>query len=313
MESKPGVWLNNQIIPWEDAHVSLLSHGFSRGSAIFEVFGTYPSRVGTKAFRMDKHLERLSTSVKLLGMEMKYSTHEIASAVSKLARNNNFGRGIVKILSFWGEEAAINLLLDSKLDVAIFTIPESQALNLDQSRPITACFSKWRKLHPETVPVQAKACAHYLNGYLIRKDANDRGFDLGITVGTDGFVAEGSIESVFIIKDGCLKTPPLGRILESITRKSIIRLAMDHDIPIVETALNKDDLLTADEMFTSHTGIRVSIIKQLENRKFHVPGPITTHIRELLNNVFSFKSDRYSHWFQLLSQNDKKTNNAKCG
>ena len=120
------------------------------------------------------------------------------------------------MLAYWGEEAIINLVLDSKLDLAIFTIPKREELNLDKPSPLSACVSKWRKIHPSTVPVAAKACSNYLNGYLVRRDANKRGFDLGIALDTDGFLAEGSIESVFIVKDGVLKTPPLGKILSSI-------------------------------------------------------------------------------------------------
>ncbi|MBU0465326.1 MAG: aminotransferase class IV, partial [Proteobacteria bacterium] len=181
--NKPNVWLNGKIIPWHEANVPILSHGFSRGSAVFEAFGTHEGPDGTLAFRMDAHLARLKQTVKLLGMELKYSIEEIAHAVAKIASINNSGRGLVKIMAYWGEEAIINLILKSKLDVAIFAIPASEELGLDKVKPISACISKWRKLHPETIPVQAKACANYLNGYLIRKDANDRGFDIGLSVG----------------------------------------------------------------------------------------------------------------------------------
>ncbi|MBU0465091.1 MAG: aminotransferase class IV, partial [Proteobacteria bacterium] len=162
------------------------------------------------------------------------------------------------------------------------------------------CISKWRKLHPETIPVQAKACANYLNGYLIRKDANDRGFDIGLSVGTDGFVAEGSIESIFIVKDGILKTPPLGRILASITRDSIIKIANANDIKIEETILQKEDLFSADEMFTSHTGIKVTPIKRFEENELQAPGSVTTIIMELMDNTLNFKDKSFYSWFQKL-------------
>ena len=212
------VWLNGRMIPWPEAKVPILSHGFSRGSAIFEIFGTHKGPKGTVAFRMDLHLNRLMRSAELLGMQTGYSARQIAEAVAETVRANKIGRGLVKILAYWGEEAVIQLVLDSKLDVAVFAIPASEELGLDNARPVSACISKWRKLHPETVPVGAKACGNYLNGYLARRDANLRGFNVGLLVGTDGFLAEGSVESVFLIKDGVLKTPPLGRILSGITR-----------------------------------------------------------------------------------------------
>ncbi len=300
MESKPFVWINNKILPWENAQVPILSHGLSRGSAIFEVFGTHQVASGASAFRMDMHLKRLDQTASLLGMELKFSSREIADATAKLAALNKSGRGIVKILAYWGEEAIIDLVLTSKLDMGIFTIPASKELNLDRIKSISVCFSKWRKLHPDTVPVQAKACANYLNGYLIRKDAMDRGFDLGISVGTDGFVAEGSIESLFMVKDGILKTPPLGKILESITRDTIIHLAKDDGIPVEEIILKQEDLYEADELFTCHTGIKVSPVYRFEDRELKAPGPVTDRICHLMEDVLAFRDKRYLHWFQKL-------------
>ncbi len=300
MKDKPKVWLNNKIIPWEDAQVPILSHGFSRGSAVFEVFGTHAVPGGVAAFRMDAHLKRLEQTVSILGMELGFSIHEIAKAASNLAAINKPERGLVKIIAYWGEEAIINLVLKSKLDVAIFTISASEELGLDKLKPLSACISKWKKPHPETIPVRAKACANYLNGYLVRKDANDRGFDIGFNLGIDGLLAEGSIESVFIVKDGKLKTPPLGRILASVTRDSIINAAKLDNIEVQETTLIKEDLFTADEIFTCHTGIKVTPIFRFEEKELKVPGPLTTRVSELMNNIMSSRDSRFKEWFQML-------------
>ncbi len=300
MTAKPRVRINGVILPWEEAQVPLLSHGLSRGSAIFEVFGTHQKGDNTYAFRMDKHLQRLDQTARLLKMKLKYTAEDIAKATSEIASKNQIGRAIIKIVAYWGEEAIIDLVLNSKLDVAIFCIPASDELSLDQSRPISACFSKWRKLHPETIPVQAKACANYLNSYLIRRDANDRGFDLGLTVGTDSFVAEGSIESVFIVKDGVLKTPSLGKILESITRDSILNIAKKEGMPVEETNLHKENVLCADEVFTCHTGIKILPIKKIEDKNLLAPGPVTEKISQIMQNVLTFQDERYSNWFQML-------------
>ncbi len=243
MNNDSKVWLNGKLIPWGEATVPLLSHGFSRGSAIFEVFGIHEGPDGLFAFRMDEHLKRLMKSAELLEMEIAYSTEEIIEAVTETVRANDIGRGLVKILAYWGEEAIIKLVLESKLDVAIFAVPDSEELGMDNTNPISACLSKWRKIHPETVPVAAKSCSNYLNGYLARKDANSRGFDVGLMVGTDGFLAEGSIESVFLVKDGVIKTPPLGRVLSSITRKSILQAAAMNGIPTSEDSILPGELL----------------------------------------------------------------------
>jgi len=294
------VWLNGKLIPWQEATVPLLSHGFSRGSAIFDVLGVHVGPKGPAAFRMDEHLKRLMKSAELLEMQMAYSDEEIVEAVKTTVKANGLGRGLVKMLAYWGEEAVIKLLPDSKLDLAIFTIPESEELALDKPKPLSACLSKWRKIHPETVPVGAKACSNYLNGYLARKDASLRGFDIGIMLGTDGLLAEGSIESIFIVKDGILKTPPLGRILSSITRMSILQAAPEIGIPVKESAIPAEELLAADEIFTAHTGIKVEPVNRLEDRELPAPGPITKQLMQLMENIIQFKDDRFKNWFQPL-------------
>ena len=297
MKEKGKVWLNGDLIPWEKATVPLLSHGFSRGSAIFDVFGIHEGQNGPVAFRLDRHLSRLMKSAELLGMEMAYTKEEIAEAVARTVKANKMVRGLIKILAYWGEEAIIQLVLESKLDLAIFAIPESNEPGLGKAQPISACISKWRKIHPETVPVAAKACSNYLNGYLVRKDANQRGFDVGLNLGTDGFLAEGSIESVFLVKDGVLKTPPLGRILSSITRMSILEAAPRAGIPVSEEAILPEALFTADEIFTCHTSIKVSPVNRFEDRILEAPGPVTQKVMTLMQNILNHSDARFKHWF----------------
>ncbi|MGD9124046.1 MAG: aminotransferase class IV, partial [Desulfarculaceae bacterium] len=117
------IWMNGQMVPWKEANVHVLSHGLSRGSAIFEVFGIHPGPEGPLAFRMDKHLERLFRSAELLGMEMAYTPEQIAAAVAESVKENQISRGLIKIMAFYGEQAVIALVLDSKLDLAICGIP----------------------------------------------------------------------------------------------------------------------------------------------------------------------------------------------
>ena len=148
--------------------------------------------------------------------------------------------------------------------------------------------------------MEAKACSNYLNGYLVRRDAIERGFDLGLTLGTDGFVAEGSIESVYLVKDGRLMTPPGGRILHSITRLSILQAAPVIGIPTAEKAVMAEALYTADELFTCHSGIKVTPIYRFEDRNLDAPGPITAKVKALMDDIILFKDDRFKDWFQKL-------------
>ena len=294
------VWLNGELIPWEQATVPLMSHGLSRGSAVFEVFGTHDGPDGVMAFRADEHLKRLETSLDRLEMSLVYDSDEIMEATSRVVEANGMGRGLIKILGYWGEEAIIQLVLRSPLDLAIFAIPASEELALDVVDPISVCMTRWRKLHPETVPVEAKACANYLNGYLARKDAQDRGFDVGLLAGTDGFLMEGSIEAVFMVKDGVLFTPPSHRILRSIPRQSVLEAAPVVGIPAGEKAILPEALFDADEIFTSHSGIKVCPVGRFEDRTLDAPGPVTRELMDLMDDITNFRDDRFAHWFQPL-------------
>lgn len=301
MSEQPKVWLNNKIIPWEDAQVPILSHGLSRGSAMFEAFGTHEVPGGVATFRMDAHLKRMEKTLELLEMEPAFSYDEIGKAVAQMTEINKVKRGMVKVMGFWGEEAIINLVLRAPIDIAVFAIPEFPELGLDNDKPKTACLSKWQKPDPGAIPVQAKACANYLSGYLVRKDANDRGFDVGLTLRADGKVAEGSIESVFVIKDGTLKTPPLDNVLASVTRDSIITAGKANGFKVEETLLTEEDLYTADELFTCHTGIKVTPICKFEDRDLPAPGPVTARLSALMKDIVNTAGGPdFKDWFQMM-------------
>ena len=283
------------MIPWQSANVHILSHGFSRGSAIFDVFGIYPGPKGPAAFRMDKHIERLFKSAELLGMEMAYTKEQIIDAVAQSVKANNIKRGLIKILAYYGEESVISLILDSKLDMAICGIPEIDDMGLDKATPIEICFAKWRKIHPATIPVEAKACSNYLNGMLARKD------NVGILLTTDGYVAEGSIESIFMVKDNVLKTPPLGNILSSVTRMSILEAASAIGIKTLEEQISPEELMGADEIFVCRTGVKVLPVRKIEERVMAVaPGPVTSELSQLMSDIYHFRNDRFSHWLQAI-------------
>lgn len=295
------VWINGEIIQWGDAKVHIMSHSFSRGSAMFDVLGIHPGPDGPAAFRLDRHLDRFFRSAELLGMKMGYTKEELRKAIAQMVKANGIDRGIVKLMGYYGEEAIITLVMESNVDIAIFAIPETEELVLDKAEPISICISKWRKLHPATVPVEAKACANYLNGMLSRRDAAERGFDLAIMLTTDGYVAEGAIESIFMVKDGIVKTPPLGNILQSVTRMSILEATPRIGLEVREEQITPQELLSADEIFFCHTGIKVIPVKRIEGRELSpVPGPVTSKIADLMDDICQFRNDKFRHWLEPL-------------
>lgn len=300
-ENTRQVWMNGHFVDGDRATVPLLSHGFSRGSAIFETFGVHESPEGPAAYRLDRHLARLERSAELLGMTIGFDAQQITQAIAETVHRNGVGRGLVKVIAYWGEEAVVSLVPTADLDVAIFAFANGGEIRLDDVTPISACLAPWRKLHPETVPVEAKVCANYLNGYLTRKHAIDRGFDVGLMLDLDGRLAEGSTESVFIVRDGVLCTPPSGQILASVSRMSVLEIAEVAQIPVEEVDLWPDDLNTAQEMFTSHTGVKVHPIGRFEGRDLGAPGPVTSKLINLVDDILQFRDRRFDHFFQRLS------------
>jgi len=294
------LWHNGELVPPEATRVSLLSHGFSRGSGIFDVFATLPGPEGRQAFRMDAHLERLLDSARLLEMNLPHTAEEMAQACARVAEANRMGRGLIKMFGYWAGEKAVALVPDDPLDLSIFCIEGGAELALDDYTPLTACISKWRKLDNHTVPTAAKACANYMNGYLARRDAVNRGRDLGIMLDKHGNLAEGSIEAVLVVKDGVLRAPPPDNVLASISRDTVLKLAEHAGIPVQVAPISRAELLGADELFAAHSLSRTMPIRQLEDREFAAPGPVTEHLHDLMTDLFAFRMPAFSHWFQPL-------------
>lgn len=298
MADEKKVWRNGELIPWDQATVHLMSHGFSRGSAVFELFGIHDTPAGPMAYRMDDHFRRLQKTIELLGMELAYSLDDLRDAVVETVKANEMVNGHVKLMGYYSGESLAELVPDEKLDVTIFAIPTGADLGVDPTRTISVCLSKWRKLHPGTVPVEAKVAANYLNSMLARRDAKQRGFDMALMLDTHGFVAEGSIEVFFMVKDSVLKTAPLGRILASVSRQSVIDVARAEGIDVLETPILPEEFLSADEIFASATPFKTLPVGRVEDRILEdAPGEITRRLSGLFEKILAGGDERYKHWF----------------
>ena len=292
------VWVNGKMIPWKDATVHLMSHSLTRGSAIFEVLAVHSTARGPAAFRLPDHVDRLFRSAELLGMELVQSKDEIVRAVIQTAGVNRLQEGFVKIVGYYSEETFSISVSNPRLDLSVFAI-SGEEYRKHGTSSIRVCLSRWRKLHPETVPVEAKVAANYLNGMLARQDAARRGFDLAVLLDTHGFLGEGSVESVFIVKGGILLTPPLGLILSSISRRSILEAAQAAGIRTMERPIRREEFLGADEIFTASTSRRVMPVSCVEDRDLgQVPGPLTRRLASLMEAICSGKDERFRHWLQ---------------
>ena len=299
------VYVNGEFVAWNDAKVHLMSHSMGRGSAIFEVLSLHDTpQHGRAVFRLDEHMDRLFRSAELLDMELPGTKPSIHEAVLETVRRNVVRQGFIKIICFYSQIAFEILPPQKKLDLSIFVVDPKEdlgGLKLHPERGVSACISKWRKLDPQTVPVEAKAAANYLNGMMARGEAKKRGFDNAIMLDTQGFIAEGGTESVLLVKGGVLMAPGLGTVLGSISRKSLLQAAQAAGIPTFEGRMRPELLLEAEEILYSSTTMKALPIRQIENRILEkVPGPVTQKLMGLINDIIAGKDDRVGAWLFLV-------------
>ncbi len=294
------VYLNGEFVPWDQATVHMTSHSFSRGSAIFEVLSLHETDTAPVIFRLDEHIERFFRSAELLDMELPLSTEGICDAVSTTVKRNGVREGLIKIMGYYPQIALEIFPPQKALSVAVFVIAPAEdlgGLKMPLQEGTRLCISRWRKLDPQTVPIEAKAAANYLNGMMARKDAQSRGFDMAVMLDTQGFVAEGATESVFLVKNGLLMTPSVGTVLKSITRKSVIQAVKMSGMDIRQGRLSPDLLLQADEIFLSSTPMKIVPVRQLEKHVLkEAPGPMTLTLAKLLGDIVAGRDERFREW-----------------
>ncbi len=294
------VYMNGEYVPWNQAKVHMISHSFSRGSGIFEVLSIHDTPAGPMIFRLDEHVERLQRSAELLDMELPLSTEGLFEAVCAAVAKNGVREGTIKIMGYYPQVVLEILPLQKTVDIAIFVIDPVEdlgGLNVPSREGTSLCISRWRKLDPQTVPIEAKAAANYLNGMMARKDAQSRGFDMAVMLDTQGFVAEGGTESIFLVKDGRVMTPVTGTVLKSITRLSVLQASRMTDMDILEARLSPDLLMAADEIFLSATPMKIMPIKQIEDRiPGRVPGPTTQALSSLMGDIVAGRDARFKEW-----------------
>jgi branched-chain amino acid aminotransferase len=293
------VYMNGKFIAWQQATVHIMCHSFGRGSAIFEVISFHATDSGQVIFRLKEHINRLFKTADLLDMELPISPAEFCAAAAETVKRNQLNQGFIKIICFYPQFSVEVIPPRKPLDVSIFAIDPAEDLKggFLTVPSTTAGISKWRKLDPQTVPVRAKAAANYLNGMVARIEAGKRGFDHAIMFDTQGFIAEGATESIFLVKDGLLMTPALGTVLASITRMSILKAAEVNGLQTYEGRLDPKLLYEAEEMFFSCSPIKILPVRQIEDRVLsNVPGPVTQKLAALIDDIVRGKDARFKDW-----------------
>jgi branched-chain amino acid aminotransferase len=294
------VYFNGEFRRWDEANVHIMSHSFGRGSAIFEVIGFHNTPAGPAVFRLDEYLSRFWRSASLLEMEPPLTQGALQEAVLTLVKRSGLKSGILKVYGFYPEISFNILPPQRKFQVAVCLFSAEEALGrpLESApRSVTACVSRWRRLDPQTVPIEAKVAANYVNGMVARMESREKGFDYAILLDTQGFITEGGTESFFLVRNGRLMTSVLGTVLQSITRKTLLEVAGTMGIETFTGLLNPAALDEADELFFSGTAAKLLPIRQVGDRMLNeVPGPLTRRLSERMVAITSGGDEQFRHW-----------------
>ena len=288
MKISPVVWKNGEVIKWDDARVHVMSHVIHYGSSVFEGIRCYETSRGSAVFRLPEHIQRLLNSAKIYRMDTRYSREEICDATVDLIRESGLESCYIRPVIFRGldeEKPSFGVYgMLNPIETYIAAWQWGKYLGEEAlENGIDVCVSSWTRITSNSMPAMAKAGANYMNSQLIKMEAKQLGFAEGIALDDRGLVSEGSGENIFLVNNGKLYTPALGAsILPGITRDSIIQIAREMGIEVIETAVQRAALYLADELFFTGTAAEVSPIRSVDHIKVGSGkrGPITKAIQD---------------------------------
>jgi branched-chain amino acid aminotransferase len=300
------IWMDGRLVDFADAHVHVLSHTLHYGVGLFEGIRAYPTKGGEAAvFRLKEHVQRLITSAKFYHMPIPYSAAEIEEAILQTQAANDIAPSYIRPLVYRGEPALGVKNLAGKISLAIAAIPAKKYLGDGSDTGVRSKISPFRKPHSDAIPSFAKAAGNYINSYLAGVDALKEGYEEAILLDANGYLAEGTGENIFLVRNGTVYTPGLeSDILVGITRDSVIRIASDLGVPVEQKLLSVNELLSADEAFFSGTYAEIAPIKVVGSYTIGTgtPGPITRKIMGAFQKIVHGEDARYTAWLSPVPQ-----------
>jgi branched-chain amino acid aminotransferase len=260
------IWHNGRFINWDDAKIHVLSHVVSYGSSVFEGIRCYETANGPALFRLRDHVRRMADSGKIYRMDLPFSIDELTAAIPELVRVNKMKSCYVRPIALRGYAEMGVYALRNPVEVYLACWEWGKYLGEEAlASGVDVCISSWTRIAPNTLPAMAKAGANYMNSQLIKMEAVANGYSEGIALDAAGYVSEGSGENIYVVRDGKIYTPPLGAsVLPGITRDTVIRLAGDMGIPLVESLVPREMLYIADEDFFSGTAAEITPIRSID-------------------------------------------------
>lgn len=283
------IWQNGAVKPWPEATVHVMAHALHYGSSVFEGIRSYATPDGAAIFRLTDHLKRLYLSAKIYDMQLPYTIDELAAACREVIKRNGLGASYLRPVAYRGL-GGFGLSADTPIDVAVAAWPMGPYLGPEALKHgIEACVSSWQRFAPNTIPAGAKAGGNYLSGQLIAREARRLGFGEGIALASTGLLSEGAGENLFLVFDGALHTTPASAsILAGITRHTLITLAREEGITVVERDLPREYLYLADEILMCGTAAEVTPIRAVDGKQIGTgsAGPITRLLQDKFFGLF---------------------------
>ena len=295
------IWMNGELVDWGDAKIHVGAHGLHYGTGVFEGIRCYETPKGPAVFRLTDHIKRLEASAKLLNMELPYTVDDIRDACLELIGTNGLPECYLRPFAFYGYGELGVSTAGNPVEVVIMSWPWGAYLGDEGMKNGIRCkISSWKRVGANVIPHAAKATGIYLNSMLAVMEANRAGYDEAILLTDEGYIADGSGENVFVVKNGKITTPPLSTsILPGITRDSIIQIAQDLGYPVEESHLIRTDLYLADEIFMTGTAAEVTPIRSVDDQEVGPPGDVTLELQKAYLDTVRGGSERWSHWLEF--------------
>ncbi len=293
------IWYDGKLVPWRDATTHVLTHSLHYGLSVFEGVRAYKTAQGTAIFRLKEHTDRLFTSAHIYMMKMPYSREEIMEAQKEVVRANKLESCYLRPIAFYGSEKMGVSPKGAAVHVAVAAWSWGAYLGEEGlEKGIRVKTSSYARHHVNVTMPRAKVASTYANSILANLEATQDGYDEALLLSTEGFVAEGAGENLFIIKDGVIYEPEIASALTGITRASVHAIARDLGYQVVTKRLTRDDVYIADEAFFTGTAAEVTPIRELDNRVIGEGrrGPITAKVQAMFFDLVNGRLPAYAEW-----------------
>jgi branched-chain amino acid aminotransferase len=296
------IWMNGELVTWEDAKVHVLTHALHYGTSVFEGIRAYESDAGTAIFRHQDHLDRLEKSARLYHMELPFPKSELRDATHELIVRNGFRSCYIRPLVFRGAGPMGLNPLENPVEAVIAVWEWGAYLGEEGKRNgVRARVSSWRRIAPDSLIPHAKASGQYLNSVLAKIESMKAGYEEAILLDHKNHVCEGTGENVFIAVDGVVFTPPqTASILDGINRKSIMQIARDLGYEVVERDIARAELALADEVFLTGTAAELTPLREIDDIEIGPPGPLTREIQRVFDDALHGRDPRYAEWLDVV-------------